>query len=244
MNIVIPMAGLGQRFIDAGFIIPKSLIKIGDKPMYQHAVNSLPLHLASKLIFLIKENAFSQLLIEDIKKNYSSIADYIIVLLKEGTRGQAETVLKSKEFIDKKSPILIHNCDTKIGDDLDWYQFMKVKSDGSLVLFNSNEKKFSYAKLNDEETMVIDIQEKNIISNHASSGTYFFNDTDYFFESISLVIEKDWKSNSEYYLSTVFNLIINEKKIITPFWTKNLLCFGTPIDLVESFNKMLLSNKV
>ena len=35
MNILIPMAGAGKRFFDAGYIFPKPLIEIDNKPMIQ-----------------------------------------------------------------------------------------------------------------------------------------------------------------------------------------------------------------
>ena len=33
MNVLIPMAGAGKRFADAGYIFPKLLIEINNKPM-------------------------------------------------------------------------------------------------------------------------------------------------------------------------------------------------------------------
>ena len=66
MNIVIPMAGAGSRFVKAGFNVPKPLIHVYDKPMYYWAVHSLPLQLASRLIFIIRQDEFTPQLITDI----------------------------------------------------------------------------------------------------------------------------------------------------------------------------------
>ena len=73
MNIIIPMAGLGQRFAVSGFSLPKPLIKIGSLPMYRVAVDCLPLSLASQLIFVIRENEFSNLLIQNIQLHYQDV---------------------------------------------------------------------------------------------------------------------------------------------------------------------------
>ena len=66
MNIVIPMAGAGSRFSNAGFKTPKPLIDVQGKPMYQWATNSLPLEYASRLIFIVREDAFTEQIIADI----------------------------------------------------------------------------------------------------------------------------------------------------------------------------------
>jgi len=43
---VIPMAGKGQRFIDAGYNIPKYMIKVNGKELFDWALESLPLDIA------------------------------------------------------------------------------------------------------------------------------------------------------------------------------------------------------
>ena len=52
MNIVIPMAGRGSRFKDVGIDVPKPLIPVRGVPMYVWAMRSLPLELATRVIFI------------------------------------------------------------------------------------------------------------------------------------------------------------------------------------------------
>ena len=42
MHIIIPMSGVGQRFIDAGYKDPKPLIQIDGKPIIEHVINLFP----------------------------------------------------------------------------------------------------------------------------------------------------------------------------------------------------------
>ena len=49
---VIPMAGKGQRFKDQGILKPKFLIETKGRTLFEWSVRSLPLDIASKVIFI------------------------------------------------------------------------------------------------------------------------------------------------------------------------------------------------
>jgi UDP-N-acetylglucosamine diphosphorylase / glucose-1-phosphate thymidylyltransferase / UDP-N-acetylgalactosamine diphosphorylase / glucosamine-1-phosphate N-acetyltransferase / galactosamine-1-phosphate N-acetyltransferase len=235
------MAGLGSRFRDSGFSLPKPLIEVNRKPMYRHAIDCLPLELACNLIFIVRENEFSSTLIKDIKSHYASHNNCHIIQLLQDTQGQAETVLKCAPHLNLNVPSLVHNCDTYIETDFDWKKLTERNIDGAIILFPSQEERWSYAKLDEQESKVIDVQEKKVISNHATTGTYYFKDTPLLLENIKLIIRNNWRENNEFYFSTVYKTMIHSNKYIIPLWTKKMLCFGTPNDLVSSLNKMLLT---
>lgn len=237
MNIIIPMAGKGIRFSQSGFSLPKPLIKVANKKMYQHAVDCLPLDLATKLVFIIREDEFSKFLMAHIRQHYNDNYDCAIVLLDNETKGQAETILKSAHVLNTQQPTLIHNCDTYVS--FSWPSSDKDLGDGAVVLFNSSEERWSYAKLNDAGNKIIEMQEKKVISSHASSGTYFFKDTPLLLKNIQKIITDDIREKNEYYLSSVYSLMLTEGKNITPLKSNKMLCFGTPQDLVNSLNCML-----
>ena len=245
MNIIIPMAGLGSRFATGGFTLPKPLIPVAGKSMYRHAVDCLPLSLAKKLIFILRQSEFTDSLISDINTHYQS-GPYScdIITLSQDTGGQAETVLKGKSVLDLNQPSLIHNCDTYISPNIPWADLIRQKADGILVLFSSQEQRWSYARLDKREEKIIDVQEKKVISSHASSGTYFFKDTKKLLEDIQTVIQQDRRENGEYYLSTVYRLMIDQQKDLRPVWTNPMLCFGTPQDLVYSLNEIILNTSL
>ncbi len=239
------MAGYGKRFADCGFTIPKPLIKVTTKAMYRYALDSLPLHMASKLIFILRKDHFLEILCEDISSCYSSY-NYKIIILEKETQGQAETVLNSSDEINYSEPTLIHNCDTYFRASLDWKDLIYGNSDGALFLFSSNENRWSYAKLSADGTHVIDVKEKEVISAYASTGTYFFRDSGLLLENIERLIDLNIQENNEYYLSGVYRLMIAQQKSIIPLHVDKMMCFGTPQDLVHSLNSIInqLSMKV
>lgn len=238
MNIVIPMAGLGSRFSQCGFTLPKPLINVIDKPMYRYAVDCLPLDLATKLIFILVESDFLNLLIADIKKHYSPLVECEIIVLKETTRGQAETVLKAASYLKKDEATLIHNCDTYFEADFDWSTLAQPDIDGAVIVFDSSETRWSYVQI-DDNNKVLHMKEKSVISSHASTGTYFFKNTLSLIHLLETLVEQDLRENNEYYLSTVYQLMLQAKKHIVSLKTKTMLCFGTPQDLVNSLNTLL-----
>lgn len=243
MNIIVPMAGKGSRFNSAGFDLPKALINVAGKAMYRYSIDGLPLNLVTKLIFIIKKNNFSQTLEEDIEKHYGSYP-YSIIILENDTQGQAETILKAAAEIDLNLPTLIHNCDTYIATGVDWQQLIKEKIDGAIFLFESNEDRWSYVKLDKRGLTIIDIQEKKIISTHATTGTYYFKDSVELLKNIQKIIDQNLKTNNEYYLSSVYHLMLKQNKVILPMWVEDILCFGTPQDLVKSLNRMIMDLKL
>ena len=56
INIVIPMAGAGSRFANAGFKDPKPLIKINDIPMIKIVIDNLKPKQDHKFIFICQKD--------------------------------------------------------------------------------------------------------------------------------------------------------------------------------------------
>src|SRR5271154_6704204 len=108
LNIVMPMAGLGSRFRQAGFQVPKPLIEVRGRPMYAWATESLPLEKSTRLVFILlaSQPEFPDLK-RDIENRYAKHKP-IVLTVPELTAGQAITVLRAKEFINCDEPLLIH----------------------------------------------------------------------------------------------------------------------------------------
>lgn len=243
MNIVIPMAGLGSRFSNNDFELPKPLIDVAGKPMYRRAVDCLPLDLATKLVFILSKNEYLDVLSSDIKSNYNKYP-FSIIVQEQKLIGQAATVLESEKILDLNVPTLIHNCDTFLLIDQIWESLLSSQNDGALLLFKSNENRWSYALLNEDGSRIIDVKEKKVISEHASTGTYYFKNTSDLFTCIKFIIANDIKDNNEFYLSAVYRIMLQNQKTILPLWIKKLLCFGTPKDLVNSLNEIIINPNI
>src|SRR5437660_10141463 len=105
MNVVMPMAGRGSRFAEIGVEVPKPLIDVFGRPMYAWAMDSLPLELAKRVIFIcLEEHLRQRSLADDIQRRYGRF-DPEIIPLTEVTAGQACTVLKAESVIDNDEPL-------------------------------------------------------------------------------------------------------------------------------------------
>lgn len=238
MNIVIPMAGAGSRFSKAGFKIPKPLIDVQGKPMYQWATNSLPLEYASRLIFILREDAFTDQIIEDIHKTYGMFEPRIKIL-ENLTRGQAETVYLARDMMDLNQPTLIHNADTA-------FQSMEMPDEdvfGGLVVFESalNDARWSFARTHDDQPdRVVEVREKQIISRLASTGTYYFSDTAWMLYSIKHSLMNDITEQGEFYIAPLYNRAIENGHYIQCLNCEHFTCLGTPEELESALPRMPL----
>ena len=233
-----PMAGLGSRFKNSKFSSIKPLININKKPMYAWATDSLPLNYCHKLIFiLLKSQDDYKVLYNDIMNRYKKYNPTILTVPKL-TRGQSETVLKSKKIINNNYPLLIHNADTAFKINKSWVNILKDKSpDGALLVFKSNENRWSFSKSN-HKGEVIEVREKIPISNWASTGTYYFKKGKEYVELAEDDIKRKIIEKGEFYIAPLYNKMIKKKKKVININIDKLLCFGTPEDLEKSLKQL------
>jgi NDP-sugar pyrophosphorylase family protein len=231
LNIVMPMAGLGSRFRQAGFTVPKPLIEVEGRPMYAWATESLPLDRSTRLIFiLLASQPECPDLQRDIEKRYAR-HNPIVLTVPELTAGQAITVLRAREYINLDEPLLIHNADTAFDADPKWVdQAWNDKMDGALLVFNSNEKRWSFSRDN-AQGWVDQVREKEVISPWATTGTYWFRRGSDFVREAEARVQSGRRDASEYYVGPLYNDLIAEGARVKNFVIKKLYCFGTPEDL-------------
>ena len=208
MNIVIPMAGRGSRFADVGIDTPKPLIDVRGKPMYAWAVDSLPLQLAHRLIFVCLDEQLEQTeLMNDIQQRYAS-QQPVIIGLEAVTAGQTCTVLKAKSWIDNNEPLLIFNADTCCRTSMD--TLLKELPDdvaGIISVFQAPGERWSFAQV-DHHDRVVATAEKKRISNWASNGLYYFSEGATFVQHAEAMIADCATSNNEYYIIPIYNRMI------------------------------------
>ena len=228
MNVLIPMAGEGSRFTKAGYTFPKPLIEIFQKPMIQLVVENLGID--AKFIFLVRKE-------HNLKYNVSSLLKVIspnceIILVDKLTEGAACTTLLAEKFIDKKDPLIIANSDQFI----EWnsskvlYELTNKQIDGGIIVFKSVHPKWSYAKT-DENDGVIEVAEKNVISDNATVGIYFWKKGSDYVKYAKQMIKKNIRVNNEFYVCPVFNEAIQDQKIIKIKKIQKMWGLGTPEDL-------------
>ena len=108
MNIIIPLGGLGKRFSDFGYKLPKPLIKLFFKPIIFWLLDNLKVTNNDNVYIICNKMLKKYRFESEIKKKYPN---YHIVYLDADTRGAAETIYFGTKNINNK----IANPNTKIG---------------------------------------------------------------------------------------------------------------------------------
>ena len=102
--------------------------------------------------------------------------------------------------------------------------------DGGILTFTATHPKWSFVKL-DENGFVNEVAEKKPISNNATCGVYFWKKGSDYVKFANQMIEKDIRTNNEFYVCPIFNQAIEDNKKIKTFNIKKMWGLGTPEDL-------------
>ena len=209
-TILFPMAGLGMRFKNAGFVEPKPMIKVGDKLMIEWAIDSIKsLSTEHNLIFIALEKDLD-LGLSSILENFGEIIPVTTV-----TKGAVSSTLMASKLIKNSSPLLILNCDQYITLDVNVFMSESLNYDASVVVFESNNPHHSFIEINDK--LVTRVEEKIAISNLACGGLYYYKHGIDYITAAQSMISKNITTNGEYYISPVFNELITSGKKVTYF---------------------------
>jgi HAD superfamily hydrolase (TIGR01509 family) len=236
LNVLIPMAGAGSRFEQAGYTFPKPLIEVNGKPMIQVVIENL--NLDANYIYVVQKAH---------REKYN--LDTLLNLLTPGckivetdglTEGAACTALLAKDYIDNDNPLFFANSDQFVEWDSNefMYKMQETDADGGIVSFTATHPKWSFAKIN-ENGLVTEVAEKNPISDIATVGYYFWKYGSDFVKYAEQMIEKNIRVNNEFYVCPVFNQAIKDYKEIRTFNTNGMWGLGTPEDLkyyLEHYN--------
>jgi beta-phosphoglucomutase-like phosphatase (HAD superfamily)/dTDP-glucose pyrophosphorylase/thiamine kinase-like enzyme len=238
MNIIIPVGGKGERFKNAGYIKSKPLIEIFEKPMIFYILDNLNIDTCDNVYIiyniLLDTEDFSVI----IKKKHPYVN---LISLENETRGAAETVylgLSQIKNISKLNKNILLDCDTFYTEDIiDIYRNSKY---GNIVFYSINENDkpiYSYIKL-DEQSMILDIKEKNKISNNANTGAYCFENLEILIKYCKHVLDKKIVFNNEPYTSCVISEMVNNHYEFygIELNENNVISLGTPMD-VEKYKK-------
>lgn len=233
MNIVMPMAGRGHRFVEAGIDVPKPLIDVRGRPMYAWATDGLPLDQANRLIFIcLAEHLTDRALEADIRARYAAHRP-VIVALDEVTQGQACTVLTARQWIDNDEPLLIFNADTYCPTTIAAAaRGFGPQTAGILDLFAAPGDKWSFARLGADDR-VLETAEKRRISDWASTGLYYFRRGGDFVRHAQAMIDANDRSGNEFYVAPIYNRLIAAGEDVRGNRVDEVWVLGTPQDLAH-----------
>jgi dTDP-glucose pyrophosphorylase len=208
LNIVVPMAGRGSRFSEAGFSTPKPLIPVGGKPMIQWVIENTRPSIAHRFIFIcLAEHLLRYPDVPDTLRRLAPGCE--IVEVKEVTQGAACTVLLAEDLINSSDPLLIVNSDQFV--DLDANYFVRQMgcegTDGLIMTFHSSHPKWSYCRMHADGT-VLEVREKEVVSNEATVGVYGFARGSDFVKAARQMIGDEERVNGEFYVAPAYNYLI------------------------------------
>lgn len=230
INVVIPMAGAGSRFAIAGYKVPKPFIVFNDKMMIEHVLSSFG-EIDAKFILILQEKFLTEQKeqLEKLKSKYS----LNFVTVPKLTMGAAITALAAHKEINEKFDIIFADSDNifKQSDIKNFISYTRINDlSGALLTINSDKSCYSYAKT-DKNGYLVETREKEVISNHAITGVYYFKSLQQFRDSvIDLVVESDL-SKGEFYMSNVYNHLKKITDKIGVFDIEHFDCVGTPEQL-------------
>ena len=229
MNVLIPMAGAGSRFEKMGYTFPKPLIEVNGKPMIQVVVDNL--NIEAKHIFIVQKSHYEKY---NLKYLLNLITNHNceIVQVDGLTEGAACTTLLAKELIDNNEPLIMANSDQFLEWDSNEFMYSMIADDidGGIVSFEATHPKWSFAKLG-ENGFVSEVAEKKPISNIATAGVYYWAKGSDYVKYAEQMIDKDIRTNNEFYVCPVYNEAIGDKKKIRIFPIERMWGLGTPEDL-------------
>jgi len=232
-NIVLPIAGNGQRFIDHGYKTIKPLIEIEGKYIVEKSMESLD-YLDSNLIFIVRQEHVIEFNIEN-KLRLKFGENIIVIKVEKITAGALCTCLLAEDFIDNEDHLIIFTPDCYFEPKFH-VKDVEEKYDGIVAVFNSKSPAHSYVIL-DEHGLVIKAAEKEVISNDAVGGLYYFRHGNTFVKYAKKQIELNIKTKGEYYICPVYNFLIeNGLKIGIDRNTRHEI-LGTPEDLKKYINR-------
>jgi NDP-sugar pyrophosphorylase family protein len=242
MHIVIPMSGMGNRFIEAGYIEPKPLIIIDGKPIIEHVCDLFPGE--DKFTFICNSKHLKETNMREVLKKIKPNAN--IVEIPNHKKGPVYAVSFIYDLIEDDEEIIVNYCD--FGTYWCYEDFLihtrNRNADGAIPSYKGFHPHMlgstNYAFMRDDKQWMLEIKEKapftdNRTQEYASNGTYYFKKGSYIKKYFDELMTRNINLNGEYYVSLIFNLLIKDGLNVSIYEIQHMLQWGTPQD-VEEYN--------
>ena len=230
LHLVMPMAGRGSRFFENGFVCPKPLIEIHEKPFFFWATQSIAHFVdCASITFVVLEEHIRDFAIDrEIKKYYP---DARIVALPAVTEGAAITALRGAEGLPAGEPLIFNDCDhlfrcSAVHDFCAEGNFADGP-DGALLTFPSDSPAYSYLQYGPDGKVCRTV-EKQVVSHEAICGAYYFKNRELYADACAKYLKNcEYK---EFFVSGIYNVLAAQGADLRGFPTDYHLPFGTPAE--------------
>lgn len=207
INIVVPMAGRGSRFSQAGYSLPKPLLSVFGRPMIEVVIENLRPSQPHRFIFICQRE---HLLAHDLEPTLRRAGmNTLIVPIDHVTEGAACTVLLAEADINNDDALMIANCDQYIATHIDTYLNRMADGgfDGFIMTMTANDPKWSFIGL-DADGKVNRVVEKQVVSDEATVGVYnYLRGRDFIAAAHKMIASND-RTNNEFYVAPAYNYMI------------------------------------
>jgi dTDP-glucose pyrophosphorylase len=228
MILLMPMAGEGKRFREAGFDTPKPFIQLNGKPMFLNAVECLPK--ADRHVFIAAR---------EIPGNLLPVGSETIYV-NNTTAGQASTCLLAKSLIDNEEPLLIAACDNGLQFSMNSFAALAKEADCIVFTFRHHPavlphpEQYGWVNVQGNEVLSVSCKKQlgdDPFNDHAITGAFWFAHGKYFVKAAEKMISENRKVNNEFYVDECINDVLAAKLRVKVLEVDKYICWGTPNDL-------------
>lgn len=236
------MAGLGSRFSEAGYLLPKPLIPVSGKPMIVQVIKGLPE--AQGWIFIVRKEHVEDFAIDKVIK--AEIPDARIIQISETTEGQASTCMLAFEHIADDEEVFISACDNSFLYDKEKFMALRSRPDVDSIVWSftqnqllaDNPQAWGWLKVNEDGETINDMSvkvpiSKNPFNDHAVVASFYFKCARDFKNAYEAMYTANHRINNEFYIDTmpIFMNRLGKKSVF--FDVDLYVGWGKPSDLYE-----------
>ena len=241
---IMPMAGLGKRFSDKNYNLPKPLIKINKKPMFLKAFESMPNSKSNIFIChkkLINKYKISKIISKKLKKKFK------LIKVNRITKGQANSCMLATKLLNNEDGIFIHSCDSSIKYDK-LKLFHSINNFDAVILTTkpnknhlSNINSYGWVSIRKNKIKKITCKRKASLNPHKDNviiGSFAFKNKKVFDKIMKNLFKSKKTINNEYYVDMAFSHALKNKFKIKNLTVKSYISWGTPKELKIWENKI------
>lgn len=236
------MSGVGKRFIDAGYKVPKPLIEVDGKPIIEHVCDLFPGE--TKFTFICNAQHLAETNMSEILNSIKPESQ--IVEIPNHKKGPVFAVDSINHLIEDEEEVIVNYCD--FSTYWDYHDFLEHtrsrNADGAVPAYKGFHPHMlgttNYAFMLDKDQWMLEIKEKepftdNRMQEYASNGTYYFKKGAFVKKYFRQLMDEDINLKGEYYVSLVYNLLLADNLKVSIYEVQHMLQWGTPGD-VEEYN--------
>jgi len=233
MKFIILCGGIGKRCNN--YSLPKPLNIIQGRHMIEYIIENIP----SDEIYIIyniflNEYNFCEIIINKFKHKqfYFSTVDYL-------TRGAVESAYVGLQKFNN-----MENDNIVFIDNDNIHNLSKInKFNNDFIGYGIDYDNQNYSFIRIVNNNIIDIEEKNKISDFYCCGFYGFKNINNFNKYARELFEKNYKTKNEFYFSQLYKLIIQDNGIIEPFLVDSTKHIGSYDEIIDKQN-IITKNKL